>query len=380
MRGPSSRTRAQIVATLAALQTGIEPATLTLLVANHAVNPADLGWVVSVGQIGMAGGALLGWRRNGAGHAVGLAAPAIGVGACLAMMAAHDLIAVLALRLVLGVVMGLLLTHATAVAACRRPQNAIGIIILAQQLVSTAVLAGLPLMAAAWGPAAALGTLAAAPLAIALLMLVPTTDAVAALPVEAAVEATVDEATAPAGDGALMPMAMIVAVTMMLWSYVAPMGSGLGLGDADVGFAIALGSLASAPAAVLAAFCGPRFPPWLTALVCGAGLLSPLAVPLHAGLTGYLAALAMFNAGSTFGTIRFTAWAMPARGHQRRFAAMVQCVAMSAGPALGAVAIRGGGMAALAALATAGVLVAVVVPVVRKIDRGEPALDVALTA
>jgi hypothetical protein len=307
---------------------------------------------------------------------VRFAAPAIGVGACLAMMVAHDLIAVLTLRLVLGVVMGLLLTHATAVAAGQRPQNAIGIIILAQQLVSTAVLAGLPLMAAAWGPAAALGTLAAAPLAIGLLMLVPTT-AGAAPPVGA----TVDEVIAPAGDGALVPMAMIVAVTMMLWSYVAPMGSGLGLGDADVGFAIALGSLASAPAAVLAAFCGPRFPPWLTALVCGAAILSPLAVPVHAGLTGYLAALALFNAGSTFGAIRFTAWAMPALGHQRRFAAMVQCIAMSAGPALGAVAIRGGGMAALAGLATAGVMVAVVVPVIRKVDRGQPsAINVALTA
>ena len=377
MRGPSSRTRAQIVATLAALQPGIEPATLSLLVANHAVNPADLGWVVSVGQIGMAGGALLGWHRNGTGRASRLGAPAIGVGACLAMTMAHDLAAVLALRLVLGVVMGLLLTHATAAAACRRPQNAIGIIILAQQLVSTGVLAGLPLMAAAWGPATALGTLAAAPLVIALLMLVPMTAAVAAPPVDATADAT----TAPAADSALVPMAMIVAVTMMLWSYVAPMGSGLGLGAADVGFAIALGSLASAPAAVLAAFFSPRFPPWLTAVVCGAGMLSPLVVPLHAGLTGYLTAMALFNAGSTFGTIRFTAWAMPARGQQRRFAAMVQCVAMSAGPALGAVAIRGGGMSALAVLATAGVMVAVVVPVVRKIDRApQPALDVALTA
>lgn len=377
MPGPSSRTRAQIVATLAALQTGIEPATLTLLVANHAVNPADLGWVVSVGQIGMAGGALLGWRRNGAGHARGVGAPAIGVGACLAMMVAHDLIAVLALRFVLGVVMGLLLTHATAVAARRRPQNAIGIIILAQQLISTAVLAGLPLMAAAWGPVAALGALATAPLVIALLMLVPTTDAVAAPPVEA----TVDEATAPAAEGTLMPMAMIVAVTMMLWSYVATMGSAVGLGDVDVGFAIALGSLASAPAAALAAFFGPRLPPWLTAVVCGAGMLSPLVVPADTGLTGYLTALALFNAGSTFGSIRFTAWAMRVRERQRSFATMIQCLAMAVGPALGAVAMRAGGLSALAALATAGVTVAVVVPVLRKIDRARrPALDAALTA
>ncbi len=371
----SSRTRAQIVATLAALQTGIEPATLTLLVANHAVNPDDFGWIVSVGQIGMACGALLGWRQNDLARSRTLVAPAVGIGACLALTVTHGLFAVLAVRLVLGVVMGLLLTRATAIAAHQRPHNAIGIIYLAQQLLSTAVLAGLPAVAAIWGPASALGTLAAAPLAITLLL---RTKDVAAVPAAGSCEAAAPDA---AHGNALVPMALIVAVTMMLWSYIATIGSALGLRESDVGFAIALGSLASAPAAAFAALSGPRRHPWLTALVCGAGMLSPLLVPVEAGPTGYLAALALFNAGSTFGTIRFSAWAMRALNRQRQFVVMVQCAAMSAGPALGAVAVRMGGLSALGTLATAGVAVAVVLSVVRRIDRApQPALDTALTA
>jgi MFS family permease len=381
MAGPSSRTRAQIVATLAALQTGIEPATLTLLVANRAVSPVDFGWIVSVGQIGMAGGALLGWRQDNPGRSRTPIAPAVAVAASLALTVAHGLFEVLALRLVLGIVMGLLLTHATAIAARQRPHNAIGIIILAQQLLSTAVLAGLPVVAAAWGPGAALGTLTATPLVIALMLLLPTEDVAiasargtAVCPGEAAVRDTTH-------GSAVVPMALIVAVTMMLWSYIATIGSTLHLHEADIDFAIALGSLASAPAAVLAAFFGPRLPPWLTALVCGAGILSPLSIPVEAGLTSYLITLALFNAGSTFGAIRFTAWAMRGQTDQRRFAAMVQCVAMSAGPAMGAVAMRARGLSSLGELATAGVAIAIVVSAVCKIDGAQqPAPDVVLIA
>ena len=60
---------------------------------------------------------------------------------------------------------------------------------------------------------------------------------------------------------------------------------------------------------------------------------------------------------------------------------MAQCVAMSAGPAVGAVAMRLGGLPTLAALAIAGVVAAIILPFIRKIDQGrQPALDVALTA
>lgn len=376
MRRASSRTRAQVVATLAALQSGIEPATLALLAGTHAVHPEDFGWIVSVGQVGMALGALLGWRQKDGDRSLPLIGPAIAVAASLALTLAQGLVTVLALRLVLGIVMGLLLTRATAVAARQRPHNAIGIIYLAQQLLATAVLAGLPAVAAAWGPAAALGTLTAVPLAIALLLL-RDEEVVATPPAPADCR---DVSVEPLGY-ALMPMALIVAVTMMLWSYIAPIGATFGLREAPIYFAIAAGSLASAPAAVLAAFSAPRFPPWLTALVCGAGMLSPLFAPAGTGLIGYGTALAFFNAGSTFGAIRFLAWAMRARQRRRHFVAMVQCVAMSAGPALGAVAMRLGGLSALGALATAGVAVAIVLPVFWKIDRArQPTLDVALAA
>lgn len=377
MRRYSSRTRAQMVATLAALQPGIEPAALALLVANHAARPEDFGWIVSVGQIGMTGGALLGWRQSDAGRGQSLIGPALGVVASLALPIAQGLPAVLALRLVLGFVMGLLLTRATAIAARQRPHNAIGIIYLAQQLFSTMVLAGLPIVAAAWGPGYALCTLTAVPLVIALLL--RKEDVAECLPAPAVSR----EAPAPvaARGGMLVPMALIIAVTMMLWSYVATIGAALGLREGEIGFAIALGSLASAPAAALAAFAGPRFHPWLTALVCGAGMLSPLIVPADAGFPGYLAALALFNAGSTFGAIRFVAWAMEQRAEkrQRRFVAMVQCVAMAGGPALGAVGMRAGGLTALGALATVGLTAAMLLPAIRRIERARrPALHALL--
>lgn len=375
----SSRTRAQMVATLAALQPGIEPAALALLVANHAASPQDFGWIVSVGQIGMTGGALLGWRQSDAGRSQSMIGPAIGVLASLALPIAHGLFAVLALRLVLGFVMGLLLTRATAIAARERPHNAIGIIYLAQQLIATAVLAGLPIVAAAWGPAFALCTLTAAPLAIALLLRkadVAESGAQPAFPRDV-----------PAPDAGrvrmLVPMALIIAVTMMLWSYVATIGAALGLREGEIGFAIALGSLASAPAAALAALAHPRFPPWITALLCGAGMLSPLIVPSAAGLAGYVGALALFNAGSTFGAIRFVAWAMEQRAEkrQRRLVAMVQCVAMAGGPALGAMCLRMGGLTALGALATAGLTAAMLLTMLRSYEGGRrPSLHAALAA
>ncbi|WP_174285676.1 MFS transporter [Sphingomonas bacterium] len=368
-------TRARVIATLASLQSGIEPVALALLVDHHAIDPQDFGWIVSIGQIGMTAGALLSWLPGNATRRLIRAGPALGMGASLALSVAHGLFAIMVLRLVLGAVMGLLLAHAVAIAARARPHRAIGIIMLAQQLLSTLVLAGLPWIAVMWSPGVALGTLAGVPLIIALFSRKEDVDhdLWPAGSRDSAGERFGRVVTGRSFGREIVPMALTIAITMMLWSYIATIGSALDVRDTDIGFAIAMGSLASAPLALVAAFSGPRLEPWLTALVCGAAMVSPLFLTAGTGLAGYIVALALFNAGSTFGTIRFSAWAMErcATERDRRFVAMVQCGAMAGGPALGAIAMRLDGLAALGAIALAGTAATVLLPAMFK--NGSPA-------
>src|SRR6478609_8093691 len=139
------------VATLAMLHPGIEPAILALLAINGASRPDQFGWIVGAGQVGMAIGASLCWRIDIlAGRRAALAAAATGAVASLLLGLSHDLASALALRLVLGIAMGLLLTRGTALAARDRPHHAIGTVLLAQQALSSAVMAALPLAGAAW--------------------------------------------------------------------------------------------------------------------------------------------------------------------------------------------------------------------------------------
>ncbi|WP_174291208.1 MFS transporter [Sphingomonas bacterium] len=360
-----------MIATLATLQTGIEPGVLALLTENHAAAPQEFGWIVSLGQVGMAVGALLGWLQTCATHRLVRGAPIVALAASIALPFCHDLAAVLALRLVLGTCMGLLLTRAVAIAARRRPHQAIGIIMLAQQLLSTAALAALPLVATLCGPAAALAMLALAPLTIALLL---RHEAVGDRDAETTGQSARDVPLVSSAMTAtivtrIVPMVLLVGITMMLWSYIAPIGTALNLPDADIGSAIALTSLASAPSAMLAALTMPRFKPWLTVLMCGSGILSPLLLSADAGINGYLVALTLFNMGSTFGMIRLSAHAMQnvAAGRERRLVAMAQCAAMAGGPALGAVAVRVNGLAMLDGAAIAGVAAAILLPAIMRI-------------
>ena len=362
-----SNARARSVAILATLHVGIEPALLALLAGTGAMPIAAGGWVVGAGQVGMSAGALLCWRSAmAARRPASLAAALVGTGAALGLVIVHSLAGVLLLRLVLGGVMGLLLARATAVAARAHAHRAIGVIMLGQQLLAMAVMVVLPVVAAHWHPGAALALLAAVPLVASLLVAFEgARPAPSASPM--ARERFEGDALRlePAN---LAGMALLIAVTLMIWSYMGAIGTSVGAETHVAGIAIAIASLASAPAALLALLTRPRHEPWTIALLCGLAALTPLLLPQGSGLAGYVAAMILFNAGSTFGVIRFSAWAMEgcAGERGRRLVVLVQCVAMAGGAPLGAVAMSLGGLLALAMLAALCTVGAVLTPLIAR--------------
>ncbi|WP_174273101.1 MFS transporter [Sphingomonas bacterium] len=342
--------RDRSVATLAMLHAGIEPIFLAQLADRGAVSLASFGWVTGAGQLGFSAGALLCCRaRFASRHPAALAAAMVGVAASLSLALARDLPSVLLLRLLLGLAMGLLFDRAAAAAAKERPHRTIGIIMLGQQFLATVVMASLSLVGARWGAATAIAMLAAAPLTIALLTLLEReeADAEPQCPPERACRAAV-----PPPPFSLLAAVLLIATTMMVWSYIGAVGAGLHIDGAVAGLAIAAASLASAPAALLASFSAPRREPWITALVCGGGILMPLLLPATSGLTAYAGAMALFNAGSTFATIRFSAWAIAlcSGAEQRRNVWFAQTLATAAGTPLGAMAVGWDGLPALAVL------------------------------
>ena len=353
MHHVSGYARHRGVATLATLQPGIEPATLALLALNHVCRPDHFGWIVGAGQAGMAIGAALCWRFDRlAGKQAALGAAIIGLIGSLALALSRDLASALTLRLVLGVAMGLLLTRATAEAARYRPHHAIGTMLLAQQILSTAVMAALPIAGAAWGPTAALAALAAGPLAIILLI---GSDDAPVLP-EGSDAAADQRPVAPIRTGARRAMALVFAVTMLAWSYMEVVGEELDLAPHVIGLTIAIASLGSVPAGLLASLRPPRHAPSLTLLVAGSGIVAPLLIPDESNLWIYGATMILFNAGSTFAMTRCLAWAMEGReaDADRRAVLMIQCIAMGIGPAIGAMTMTVGGLAAIGLVASIG--------------------------
>ena len=346
------------VATLATLQPGIEPATLALLVLNHACRPDQFGWIVGTGQAGMAIGAALCWRFDRlAGRSAANGAAALGAIGSFSLAFAHDFTAALLIRFLLGATMGLLLTRSTAQAARYRPHHAIGTMLLAQQILSTAVMTALPIAGARWGASFALAALAAGPLAMILLI---GSDDAAVLPAKAG--ATRADPTVPTAirTGARQAMALVFGVTMLAWSYMEVVGEELDLEGATIGMTIAVASLGSVPAGLLASLRPPRFAPGLTVLVTGSGIIAPLLVPGGSSLWAYGAAMTLFNAGSTFAMIRCLAWAMEGRRNDadRRGVLMIQCVAMAAGPVVGGLAMSAGGLPAISVAASIGLAAA----------------------
>jgi predicted MFS family arabinose efflux permease len=332
---------------LATLHVGVEPATLALLAATGAMPPAAAGWVVGMGQVGMGLGALICWRwRRTVGRPAALVAATAGMMASGGLAFSSGIVATLAARGLLGVGMGFLLACATAAAARSRPHRAIGTILLGQQLLATATMLALPAIAVATDARAALAALTLIPFACGLL-------------VNGAVERT-DAAPHDRTDcrrqsvAPLITMAMLIGVVLMIWSYIGEIGRGLGIASGTASIAVALTSLASAPAAIFATLMPPRQSRPMTALTCGLGLLVPLLLPAGSGLGAYVAAMVMFNAASAFATIRFSAWAMEASDGPggRRAVIVVQSLAMAGGSPVAAAALALGGMAGLTAVAS----------------------------
>ena len=352
MHQVSDYARHRGVATLAMLHAGIEPAILALLANNGASTPDQFGWIVGAGQAGLAIGASLCWRIDFlAGRRAAQGAAAIGIVASLLLALSHDLASAIALRLVLGLAMGLLLTRATAQAARDRPHHAIGTVLLAQQALSSAVMAALPLAGAAWGAPIALAALAAAPLAIFGLIgpegrPAPLSPSLPTAP--PAVRATIRP-------GARRAMALICAVIMLGWTHLELVGETIGIDPGTIGLDIAIASLGSIPAALVASLRPPRLAPSLTLLVSGLCLLAPMLVPAAGGRWAFFAAMVLFNGGFAFAMTRSAAWAMEGRNDaERRGVLTIQCVAMSAGPMIGAMALSAGGIGALTLAAAAG--------------------------
>jgi hypothetical protein len=79
-------------------------------------------------------------------------------------------------------------------------------------------------------------------------------------------------------------------------------------------------------------------------------------LPTGAGVWAYLGAMVLFNGGSAFAMIRSAAWAMEGRADaaDRRGVLTVQCMAMSVGPVVGALAISAGGLGGLRIAAVSG--------------------------
>ncbi|MEH3106910.1 MAG: hypothetical protein PGN09_06370 [Sphingomonas fennica] len=344
---------------MAALHVGIEPVLLALLVENGAVAPADVGWVMGAGQIGMTGGAMLCWAVSGAaGRPAAIAAAALALAASIGLALAPSPAAAMVARALLGAGMGLLLARANAAAARDRPHRAIGTIVLLQQLLASVVMVVLPVMAAWRDARFALAALAVVPLiAGGLLLSAPARRAPTVTPLP-------PDPAPPGGamTAHLIALAMMLVPTVMIWSYLGLAGTAAGLDAHAAELAIAGASLASIPAGLIAALRPPRQAAARTTAICGVAMLAPMLLPPGGGLLPYLAAMAAFNAGTTIATIRLGGWAMAGCGtaRERRLVTLGQCAAMAAGGPFGALAIRGGGLPGLTALAMMAVAGAVV--------------------
>jgi hypothetical protein len=339
-------TRNRSIAALAALQPGIEPVFLILLTSAVALAPADYGWVVGAGQIGMAAGSILCWGGGAlATRGVAVGAAAVAVAASLAIAHFSDLASIAALRAIFGLCTGVIFTRSTGAAAGGRPDHAFGTIFFIQLLLSTGVAALLPLVAQLTSAAVAIQLLALCPAAMLLLLVstvrIPTgrTEAQPAL----------------AGEGPLVPpgaaaaLFLFVCVTMMIWTYVGAIGGAMGLNDGEIGIAVAIGSLSGAVPAMVASYAARLHSAPAIAVPCAVAMLTPL-LALGAGLghAGFTAALCLFNIGSTY-----------ARGRSRRLIAALHCLGMATGPLLGALAVGSAGFVALGTLACGALALAI---------------------
>ncbi|PZN95916.1 MAG: MFS transporter [Alphaproteobacteria bacterium] len=342
-----------LVAAIALLQPGIDPIFLVLLSHHSGLAPADHGLIVGASQTGMAVGALLfAAIPRLRGHSCRWAA----VGATLAGLATvtvTGLAALVVVRALFGLCNGLLYASALSSATRRDPAQAMGIVLLTQLVLATIVALALPQIATHAGSGPALALLAGLSLAAAALACRDRCDSAASAP---------HPGGAAARDtGAAAAVFLFVAGSMMVWSYAGASAVVAGLSEATVGAAVALGSIAGGGASLLVALGARRG--WRALPLVPAGslaalaMLAPFAVP--AGAVGFIAGMVIFNLGATYAVARFSAHAIATTPNSARIVPAVQTSAMVVGPLAAALAVHGGGVAALAGAAAAALGLAV---------------------
>lgn len=353
------------VASLALLQPGIDPVFLTLLSAAHRVPPASHGWIVGATQAGMALGSMVAWRL---GEHLSWRQSILAACAALAMSLATVQVesdtALLAVRSLYGLAMGLVYTQAMAAAARVRPSGAYGAVFLVQLVLSTGVALLLPIVSDVFGAKMALAMLCLAPLS-ALLMCLICPGATDAVPTRHASLAP-DVAEPVGAQGWLYAAAALafICATMMVWSFTGALAIEAHIVEDVVGRAVALGSLAGAATALVVMRERKVLPPAVSGLLAGATLLAPI----FGGGRGDLAfvmAIMLFNLGSTAIIVRTSGLASAASADRlfRRFVACTHSLGMIMGPVLGGLAtwmFGSGGLLAAAVLAIAAGCVALV--------------------
>ncbi|WP_174523890.1 MFS transporter [Novosphingobium naphthalenivorans] len=342
---PSSGERlilpAVILACVGCLQPGIDPVFLTLLSSVHRLTPDFHGWVVSATQSGMAAGSLLTWRWGTRIPQAGFAlAAGIAIIAALATPHTDQFAALLTVRGLYGGAMGMLYTQAMSNAAANRPHGAYGAVFLCQLMLSTGIAIGLPAISQAAGPAAALTTLAAAPLGALILVAFSarSTAQRAHRPETAEPQETTETSfRAWATAGATL---LFICSTMMVWTFSGALAVEAGISEAVIGQAVALGSLAGAATAILVMRERSIVPPPVTGLLAGLSLLAPIAATRSGGAIPFIAAIVLLNIGSTAIIVRSSGLASAASKDSlfRRFVACTHALGMIAGPLAGSLA------------------------------------------
>ncbi|PZU58544.1 MAG: MFS transporter [Sphingobium sp.] len=327
-------------AAIGCLQPGIDPVFLTILSAAHGLDPLRHGWIVGATQGGMALGALAVWRYRHALPARRMVPMAAGFAFLCGIATAlfGDFAALLLIRGLFGLAMGVIYTDAMSEAAARRPTTAYAAVFLAQLLLSTAVALLLPFVSDAVSPRAALVALTAGPLVIAGLALTarPWARILSGAPPFPAPGGT----SVPPAAWALAAAAFaFICATMLVWSFTGALAAGEGLDEEVIGFGVALGSVVGALTAIAVMRERPLVPLPLTGLLAGLCLLSPLVLIPLGGSTPFIGAVLLLNIGSTAIIIRCSGAATAASGDPlfRRFVACTHPLGMIAGPVLGAV-------------------------------------------
>ncbi len=337
-----------VIAALGILQPGIDPVFLALLSQAHGLAPAFHGWIVSATQAGLAAGSLASLLTGARLPRACLPLAAlVALATALATAWSGTFAVLIALRATFGIAMGVIYTQAMAHAARHLPNGAFAAVLLLQLILSMIVALGLPALAEQTDAHLALALLAAAPF-LTLLILLLTPDPLGQREelhdrISTAHQGPVERPHARASLSG-RPIGLIAAAiffyvcaTMIVWSLTGAMALAEGFGNATLGTAVSLGSLAGALTALAVFRERIVIPPQLTSLACGLALLAPMAAAPTGSPALFILAIAVFNVGTTAIVIRFSGFAAAASrsANSLRFVSCLQTLGMIAGPAIG---------------------------------------------